>query len=74
VAVLEGERFVSFPLVTGEYYTGMAAPREQLGYRLLEWFWFLPIFILGLVLILARLVRSWLEAHARLRLGASVET
>jgi cellulose synthase (UDP-forming) len=74
VAVLEGEHFLSFPLVTGEYYTGMAAPREQLGYRLLDWFWFLPLLIIGLVLVLARLTRNWLEAHVRLRLGANLET
>jgi hypothetical protein len=70
VAVLEGEHFLSFPLVTGEYFTGMATSRERLGYRLLEWFWFLPIFIAGLVLFLARFVRNWLDSHAELRLGA----
>ena len=72
VSILEGEHYQSFPLVTGSYYTGAASRREAMSYRLLDWFWLLPLVVVGLVLVLARIARQWLDVRAQLRLEGRV--
>jgi cellulose synthase (UDP-forming) len=70
VAVLHGAAFQSFRLGGGGYHVGYMPWWKAWQLWFVQLPWMAPVVVLGLALMLAVMLRSWLRERARVRLAA----